>query len=216
MKKYILLMLFCLLSKSALTQEVKDYFPLEVGNKWIYRTWGQNGGYSDNYTNDFEVISKEIINDTTYYIVNCRLIQGYDNKMYLRKNTDGNIFIRINNIDKLFLKFDSSVGESWGLSNFAYFTMLGLDTVGFSPIFGKTEKTIKFINSFSKKSELKFTEGYGCLVGNYGDIDLFLKRAINNKKIVTPQVTNIISINYNADYQKILIKTFAVMSNTDT
>jgi hypothetical protein len=216
MKKYILLMLFCLLSKSALTQEVKDYFPLEVGNKWIYRNAYPLSGYSNSYFTGFEVTGKTIINDTVYYIANFNLFNGYYPAQYFRQDSLKNIYLRFYGKDQLFLKFNADFNESWVISNNGIFTMVQYDSLLTSWMFGTIEGTISLINSYDSKKTLMFASGYGCYLGTYAEADLHLKRAINNGKIVSPQIAKIISITYNSQYQKILLRTLAILDTKDS
>ena len=47
-------------------QGVPDYFPMDVGNKWVFRGTSTESVFFF-YGTGFEVVGKEIINDTLYY-----------------------------------------------------------------------------------------------------------------------------------------------------
>ena len=207
------------MSKSAISQEVIDYFPLEVVNKWIYRGYDNFWGYADDYSTRFEVTGKEIINDTLYYVATCNLFYFTYNMKYFRKDSAGNVYTRCNNQDRLLFKMDadnfepfsSACGGSLSLwmdwpymvspSNFPY---------------GRISRYVVFADMIMKKNFYVFSKDYGCSVGKLSSVDglYFLKRSIHNGKIVTPQVVKLISIEYNHEFKKLLLKSLSILDTT--
>ena len=220
MKKYILLILFCLLSKSALTQAQTNYFPLEVGNKWIYRAWSQFGGWGDKYITRFEVKGKEIINGTLYYIADCNLFYSSLNMKYFRKDSLGNIYTRCNNVDKLLFKMNAKLFETFSASCYGSLQRVeGWWNFTVNPKnfpFGSIGNYIMFHDMNIRGNDYVFAESYGCAIGMFTSEDpmVYLRQAINGGKIITPQAIEILSIGYYTDLKKILLKTLAIMDTT--
>jgi hypothetical protein len=219
MKKIIYLFALFLCVQIVLAQQDSSYFPLAVGNKWIYRTWNEDYGYGDYYSTWFEVNGTEVINDTTYYVVNCRIFSGLLNRDYFRKDSLGNVYTRCGNKDELFLNPSLKLGEITLMTG-CRGGLLALDyefdrISNYYPWGTAKVKIIGYSDYYWSKTTYAFTPGYGCINGNYqNETPLILKRAINSGVIATPQVTGIISITYNSQYQKILLQTMAVMDTT--
>ena len=116
MKKFILLLLFCLMSKSAISQENRDYFPMEVGNKWYYvhsDPWMDKYGSIDS---SLSIIGTESINDTLYFKFDesdflSKHIRVWTN--LLRKDSIGNIFGRIFGKDQLLFRVKYVPNDVW-------------------------------------------------------------------------------------------------------
>jgi hypothetical protein len=190
-----------------------------VGNRWIYRAWSQSGGWGDEYFTRFEVVGKEIINDTTYFVADCKLFSDPLNMKYFRKDSIGNIYTRCENQDRLLFKMTAELGDLFNaacnssLQRTDDFWHFMYDFSSF-PSGGFTDVKL-FTDQIYKGSYYVFSNHIGCVFGIYeGEPRWILKRTINSGNIVTPQVTKLISIEFYKAQRKILLKTLAVLDTT--
>jgi hypothetical protein len=220
MKIYILLMFSCFLSESVFTQVVKDYFPLKVGDKWIYVGYDQYHGFGNGYYTRFEVTGTEIINDTTYYTANCELFSYMLNMKYFRKDSLGNVYTRNNGHDYLLFKMNAALGEIYNSSSngklqrtedWVPYLVSGFDFPS-----GKMKDFILMRDLIIRGNTYVFSANNGCAIGinSTEDATWYLKRIINNGVIATPQVTKLISVTFDLAKWKIFLNTLAVMDTT--
>ena len=98
MKKYILFSLIFLISFKLVQSQ--NYFPLHVGDKFIYfyyyNQWWTGGGTSGSYKTIMKIKKDSIINNKKYFYC-----EGFPTGI-------GNVFIRLDSISKNLLRFDSS------------------------------------------------------------------------------------------------------------
>jgi hypothetical protein len=78
-----------------------DYFPIHVGDTWW--TIGLGGGYWGPGSN--QITGMITIGDTTYFVMNSTALY--------RKDSLGNVYLRLNGIDQLYYKVTATEGEKW-------------------------------------------------------------------------------------------------------
>jgi hypothetical protein len=208
------------MNKFSLSQEVKDYFPLNVGDKWIYRGYDQYHGFGNGYFTRFEVTGTEVINDTSYYVANCNLFSSYLNMKYFRKDSLGNVYTRCNGHDNLLFKMNAVMGEIYSSACSGQLQITG----GWWPYMasgsdfpsGKMGDFILIRDLITRGNIYVFSANNGCAVGinSTEDATWYLKRIIRNGVIATPQVTKLISITFDSAKWKIFLNTYAVMDTT--
>jgi hypothetical protein len=85
-----------------------DYFPLQVGNQWVYRV----GGRFDGGTQVVEITASRTVNQREYFVT--MGLAGTD-PLLLRKNDEGTlVFLREgDNSEHTWVAFNAAVGEAW-------------------------------------------------------------------------------------------------------
>jgi hypothetical protein len=116
MKKYILLMLFCLMNKSAISQNNNDYFPLSVGNYWVYIIYDHNvSEYTDSFFVKVLGIEKKE-NNKSYFAVSESNSKFSDTpNRYYRIDDSSNVFEYYTTINNECLQYKLGVkyGDTW-------------------------------------------------------------------------------------------------------
>ena len=111
----------CVTLLGALSAESADYFPLSVGNRWVYSpSYGDKGDRVDS------IIGSETINDTLTYILNRQeaLDDNYNEKRWMFKDSSYVKFCRVwsnEGIDPaitlnpplIVIALEPKVGETW-------------------------------------------------------------------------------------------------------
>jgi hypothetical protein len=83
----------------------QDYFPLEVGNTWIYYV---NSYFPDTMT--YHVSDSLNIDHVKYFLYGMFLPSEYNFKDTIRKDAEGNIWKKVNGVDYLWFDFTKDSG----------------------------------------------------------------------------------------------------------
>ncbi len=83
----------------------QDYFPLEVGNTWIYYV---NSYFPDTMT--YHVSDSLNIDHVKYFLYGMFLPSEYNFKDTIRKDAEGNIWKKVNRVDYLWFDFTKDSG----------------------------------------------------------------------------------------------------------
>jgi len=114
MKKYfvfVIVIAICLACSNDETPTIEypkcDYFPLQVGNKWYYKS------------STTEITGKETINDQEWFIMTKSYVHENQEptiyRIYYRKTEDGKVYQKSDENNDSFLVFDLKIGfkQSW-------------------------------------------------------------------------------------------------------
>jgi hypothetical protein len=125
-----ILFLAFLFSCSVFSQvtDTADYFPLHVGDKWWYYVYGLYDSYKLS-----QVTGTLQIGDTTYYIV--------DNTYYYRKDSIGNVYKRLHDLDQLYFNIHANVSDKWLVydGERLYYMKLSYNDLVYSASFGNIQ-----------------------------------------------------------------------------
>jgi hypothetical protein len=134
---WILPILSCALLTSVVAQglDTTDYFPLKLGNRW-YTIWFEVIPMF--FAGTREITSTETINDTLYYLPG-----------YYRKDSLGNVYQRIGNVDQLLYNLAANVGDTW--------TVRGTDTY-LATLESHSENVVTFAGSFTRCKRFFFKD----------------------------------------------------------
>jgi len=97
-------------NNAAQTLGTTDYFPLKVGNTWIYLSFEVPPYY---YPDTLQIVRTEMMNDTLYYVQNRPDGNPHGLSKYLRKDSVGNVYGRISGRDQMIYDVSADVGSKW-------------------------------------------------------------------------------------------------------
>ena len=89
-----------------------SFFPLAVGNRWIFR-W--NGGQTgQTYTDTVQIVDRAVYGDDAYYRIRCDW-PGFQEGRWIRRLGNGNLTWTTHprGPERQFLLFDAAVGTVW-------------------------------------------------------------------------------------------------------
>lgn len=87
-----------------------DYFPTQVGNKWVYFYFDAVPFF---FPDTVEILGTGTIDDTLYYVSSAQNESNILFPKYARKDSAGNAYARFYGNDQLLYKIDASTGEQW-------------------------------------------------------------------------------------------------------
>jgi len=106
-RKSLVLLLLLWVSSACLrgqALDTTDYFPLKVGNAWTYFSFEQAPYY---YLALRSITGTQLFRDTLYYVFDKNLYT------YYRKDSLGNVYVRLDTVEQLLYKTTANIGDSW-------------------------------------------------------------------------------------------------------